>query len=295
MSASPKISIVTPSYNQGMYLEETIISVLGQMYPNLEYIIIDGGSTDNSVEIIKKYEKYLAYWVSEKDAGQADAIEKGFSKATGDIMAWINSDDYYQPGAFFYITDEINIKNPELIFGNAFLFTEGKYNSWGCRIIEHSRRYDLKLIDYIIQPSSFWTKKAREITGKLNNEYAYAFDWDWFIRAKTKGVEFKSTSKFLSAYRYHSSHKTSTGGEARMKELADIYATYKGKKYREIFLKCQENKSLISAIHRIFTVTGLKNYQFAAMRQLLKNIFPDCTSLEILQILKCQGIVKEIF
>lgn len=93
----PKISIITPSYNQAEFIEETILSVINQNYPNLEYIVIDGGSTDGSVDIIKKYEKYLTYWVSEKDNGHADALNKGFAKATGDIMAWINSDDKYFP------------------------------------------------------------------------------------------------------------------------------------------------------------------------------------------------------
>ena len=96
----PKISIVTPSYNQGQYLEKTIRSVLEQGYPNLEYIIIDGGSTDHSVEIIKRYEKYLKYWESEADRGQSHAINKGFEHATGDLFAWLNSDDYYMDDVF---------------------------------------------------------------------------------------------------------------------------------------------------------------------------------------------------
>src|SRR4051812_20683804 len=96
----PKITIVTPSYNQGHFLEQTIQSVLDQNYPNLEYIICDGGSKDQSVEIIKKYEKHLAYWCSEKDRGQSHAINKGFERATGDIYAYINSDDFFHPGAF---------------------------------------------------------------------------------------------------------------------------------------------------------------------------------------------------
>ena len=103
VSTYPKISIITPSYNQGQFLEQTIVSVLGQNYPNLEYVIIDGGSTDNSVEIIKKYEQHLAYWVSEKDKGQADAINKGLKFCTGEIFNWLNSDDYLENGALYKI------------------------------------------------------------------------------------------------------------------------------------------------------------------------------------------------
>ena len=101
----PKISIVTPSFNQGIFLEATIQSVLNQNYPNLEYIVIDGGSTDNSVKIIKKYEKYLSYWVSESDRGQSHAINKGFTISTGEIMGWLNSDDLYTSGALNHVAN----------------------------------------------------------------------------------------------------------------------------------------------------------------------------------------------
>src|SRR5450759_2806690 len=114
-----KISVITPSYNQGQFLEETILSVINQNYPNLEYFIIDGGSTDNSIEIIKKYEKHLTYWVSEKDNGQAHAINKGFKKATGDIVCWINSDDLLIQGAINTISNYFS-RNPDVQFINGY-------------------------------------------------------------------------------------------------------------------------------------------------------------------------------
>ena len=108
MTVFPKISIVTPSFNQAQFLEETILSVINQNYPNLEYIIIDGGSTDGSVDIIKKYEKHLTYWVSEPDNGHGHALNKGFSTTTGEIMAWINSDDKYYPSTFATVAEIFN-------------------------------------------------------------------------------------------------------------------------------------------------------------------------------------------
>ena len=121
----PRISIVTPSYNQAEFLEKTILSILNQNYPNLEYIIIDGVSTDGSVEIIKKYERYLAYWISERDNGQADAINKGFKIATGDFIAWQNSDDVYLPGSFFKVIEKFEkYPNPDIVFGNVYLINE---------------------------------------------------------------------------------------------------------------------------------------------------------------------------
>src|SRR5580658_2018681 len=117
--ALKKISIITPSYNQGQFLEETMLSVFNQGYPNLEYIVIDGGSTDNSVEIIKKYENRLTYWESQKDRGQTHAINKGFEKSTGEIIAWLNSDDVYCENALFIIADffEKNIE-ANIVVGN---------------------------------------------------------------------------------------------------------------------------------------------------------------------------------
>ena len=112
----PRITVVTPSFNQGQYIEETIRSVLLQGYPNLEYIIMDGGSTDESVKIIKKYEPWLSYWVSEKDCGQSHAINKGWQRSTGDLVAWLNSDDYLAPGTLRQVA-RIYCQHQDLPFG----------------------------------------------------------------------------------------------------------------------------------------------------------------------------------
>ena len=224
----PKISVITPSYNQGNFIEETILSVLGQDYPNLEYIIVDGGSTDNTVEIIKKYENKIHYWVSEKDNGQSHAINKGFSKASGDILCWLNSDDMYMPGTLKYIVQYLQLDKNSVYFGNClhFKYINFSIESWGSDIIKSSQMSNLKNIDYIIQPSSFWTKEIWQRVGCLREDLHYAFDWEWFLRAQLLEVNFNPLPRCLSLYRIHDTHKTGTGGEARRKEILKIYRIY---------------------------------------------------------------------
>ena len=203
-----KISIVTPSFNQGRFLEETILSVIGQDYPNLEYIIMDGGSTDNSVEIIKKYERHLAHWESEKDRGQAHAINKGFALATGTIFGWLNSDDFYLPDTLSFVAEQLNAAEPELLFGNCRHFVDGGQLTYGSDVRREHETRDLQLGDYVIQPSSFWTRAAWLNTGVLDESLHFGFDWDWFIRAQRAGVTFKPVDRYLSSYRIHGAHKT---------------------------------------------------------------------------------------
>ncbi|MGD0712122.1 MAG: glycosyltransferase family 2 protein, partial [Bacteroidales bacterium] len=203
MDNLPKISVVTPSYNQGQFLEQTILSVLGQNYPNLEYIIIDGGSTDNSVEIIKKYAKRIYYWVSEPDNSQSHAINKGFDKATGDILCWLNSDDIYMPNILQYVAKNINIDEAQILTGNCIHFSESETEGvtvQGCKTVQYFQEFDLLNADFITQPSTFWTRKVLEKVGKLNEQMHFVFDWDWFIRAKQAGVVFKPVSLTFSLY-----------------------------------------------------------------------------------------------
>ncbi|MCM0668645.1 glycosyltransferase family 2 protein [Flavobacterium tyrosinilyticum] len=225
----PKISIVTPSYNQGQFLEDTILSVLGQRYPNLEYLIYDAASTDNSVEIIKKYEKELSYWVSEKDKGQGDAINKGFTRATGEILMWLNSDDILLPNILNFVAAQYNEKGDGIYFGNCLHFEEknnGALVARGSNVEASFNSIPLELADTIIQPSSFWSRKIWLEMGILNIDFNFGFDWEWFLRAKQNNIPFYPLHKSISLYRIHEEHKSGAGGRKRQEELLRIYKLY---------------------------------------------------------------------
>lgn len=270
----PKISVITPSYNQGQFLEETILSVVGQNYPALEYIIMDGGSADNSVEVIKKYERHLSHWVSEKDGGQAAAINTGFGMATGDILAWLNSDDMYLPGALFYVAAQFTTGKPSIFFGNGLHFIEGNPRwVFGSDVKRAHENKDLTLTDYIIQPSSFFSKGAWSETGNLDESLTFGFDWDWFIRARKSGVNFLPDDKYLSLYRIHEAHKTGAGGAHRCEELATIYGRHAGPEYGRLFADCCRLRSKIEARKKLIRSFGLSRGEVRLLRLLLPKLF----------------------
>lgn len=203
----PKVSIVTPSYNQGQFIEETIRSVLLQNYPNLEYLIIDGGSTDNSVEIIRKYEPWLTYWVSERDSGQSEALNKGFARTTGSIMTWLNSDDVYEPGAIHTGVNSF-LANPSagVIYGDCGKMDEfGNFQGLYPTTVFNLNRH--LVYDLIPQPASFFHRQLWEKFGPLNETYHYILDYDLFTMSALE-FQFLYYPQKLARMRLHSSAKT---------------------------------------------------------------------------------------
>jgi glycosyltransferase involved in cell wall biosynthesis len=187
MTEKPLVSIITPSYNQAAFLEQTIKSVLGQDYPNIEYLIADGGSNDGSIEIIKKHASRLAWWVSEKDKGQADGINKGFSRAKGEFIAWVNSDDYYQPGAISAAVAALQA-NPDaaFVFGDVQVVDRDgrvlnnlKYGNWTLA--------DLMTFHIIGQPAVFMRRSALEKAGYLDLSYHLMLDHHLWLRLALHG------------------------------------------------------------------------------------------------------------
>ncbi|MFX0140541.1 MAG: glycosyltransferase family 2 protein, partial [Candidatus Hodarchaeota archaeon] len=236
-SSYPKISVVTPSFNQAQFLERTILSVLNQNYPNLEYIIIDGGSTDGTVEIIKKYKKYLTYWISEKDNGQTDALNKGFIKSTGKILAYINSDDTYIPQAFLKIIEAFK-RNPDvnLIFGN-MNYIDAFDNLIGeCRFT----KFDFTTLIYeggnLNQPGSFWTRNIYDEVGGFNSRYRFCMDFDFFCRVAEIG-KLKHIREYIANFRYHKGSKSSTIGHIGSVEHEEIANRYRNS--NKIYFECR--------------------------------------------------------
>lgn len=200
----PKISVITPSYNQGKYLEETITSVVNQDYPNLEFIIIDGGSSDESVNIIKKYESKITFWQSKPDKGQSNAINIGFAKATGDILCWLNSDDTFLPNALHDVAENYIKTNFDFYYSDVFLI-DSESEKFG-HIKARKTNYEAQVCGHfaIPQQGSFWTPDLFNKAGGLNESNKTCMDGELFMNfLKNKDIKVIKDNVPTANFRIH--------------------------------------------------------------------------------------------
>ncbi len=233
----PLVSIVTPSFNQGKYLERTINSVLNQDYPNIEYIVIDGKSSDNSLEIIQKYSSRFAYWQSEKDRGQTDAINKGFSKASGQILAWINSDDTLEPQAVSQAVDYL-LRHPDvgMVYGDCN-FVDANDNIIGKFNAQQTDYYKLKTgYVHIPQQAAFWRADLWKQVEPLDSSIYFAMDYDLWLRlAKISKIVY--LPKLWANFRLHGDAKTIAEDDRCWPDMLKIHYRDGGKWWQPIVWK----------------------------------------------------------
>lgn len=236
-----RISIVTPSFNQGTFIDQTIQSVIAQNYSNIEYIIIDGGSTDNTINTIKKNEFGISYWESNPDLGQSHALKKGFDISTGDIMCWINSDDYYEPETFKRVA-KFFISNPSVSFvvgdinlidkdGNILKRVYSIKPDWEIAVNLGQYRWP--------QPGCFWRRSHYFSVGGINSKFQFSMDQDLFIRLVKDGQAKRISGKPLANFRVHSESKSSLIPETGHSEWDEIVSAYgtKPKLFKLLILK----------------------------------------------------------
>lgn len=221
-STWPRVSIVTPSYNQGQFLEETIRSVLLQGYPDLEYLVMDGGSTDGSVEIIRRYEPWLAYWTSEPDRGQSDALNKGFGRSTGAVLAWLNSDDRYRPRAIETAVRVLAMNvQAAVVYGDCIEIDEvGKV----LRTYE-ARDFDIRrqlVAQMIPQPAAFFRRTVWDQVGPLRTDLHYTMDRDLWNRAALH-FSLVHIATIMADMRVHAASKTVSQGVCFTHETETLY------------------------------------------------------------------------
>jgi glycosyltransferase involved in cell wall biosynthesis len=226
LNKEPLVSIVTPSYNQGAFLEQTILSVLEQTYPTVEYFVMDGGSDDKSVDVIKKYADQIKFWESIQDRGQAHAINKGLQRAKGEILGWLNSDDVFLPGTVERIVNTFN-QHPEIdvVYGRL-----ERINANGDLIPTPTLPKDqvtfyrgLVIGECVVnQPGSFWRRRIMNQVGLLNEGLKYALDYEYWIRMAISGAEFFRLPEVVAKFRLSEESKTVGGTAAMAEEQLDV-------------------------------------------------------------------------
>lgn len=243
----PRITIITPSFNQGEFIEQTILSILNQNYPNLEYFIVDGGSQDNTLDIIKKYEDRIDWWVSEPDRGQSHAINKGLQRASGELINWINSDDLLFPGALSHIADAYLAHTPKphlLVGANARISEEGKILK--VTSPPSTMAMSIRSLQIMIgQQSSFFTKGSLELAGPLREDLHAIMDYDFYYRILNKGGTLIRINEMIGAIRNHGNAKGFNRNELWGQEIPSYYESNNTTSlqaftdfYRSRFIRC---------------------------------------------------------
>jgi glycosyltransferase involved in cell wall biosynthesis len=248
-SILPSISIVTPSYMQADFLDATIDSITRQNYPQLEYIIMDGGSTDTSPQIIKQHTDSITYWESKKDNGQADAVKQGFEKSSGEIMAWLNSDDLYLPGLLQFV-GEFFARNPEVdvLYGNRIIIDEhgDEVGRW---VLPGHDTEMLLWNDYIPQETMFWRRSLYEEVGGIDDRFQFALDWDLLLRFHRAGAKMVHLPHFMACFRAHENQKSSAWiGSIGMEEITQLRKRELGGQFTEKKLQSLVNRFQLKAV-----------------------------------------------
>jgi glycosyltransferase involved in cell wall biosynthesis len=280
----PKISVVTPSYNQGQFIEETIRSVLLQGYPNLEYLIIDGGSTDNTVEIIKKYQPWLTYWVSEKDQGQSHALNKGFQKVTGELVGWQNSDDFYHPDVFSTAAYALHASQDIAVFHG--VIHQVNANATILKTFNDGQE-TLKPIDFLPWPvvnnqSSFFNLNLLGSQLSVDESLHYTMDYELFLRLVMEGYQFRFIPRLQAYGRLHSEAKGSTQSDRFLSEFFQ--------RYKSMYVKfIDEEETREKAWQCLYqnTINSFVNHRFTEFRQ----SFHELVSISGLRPIKSKLLV----
>jgi glycosyltransferase involved in cell wall biosynthesis len=226
-SEPPSFTIVTPSYNQGPYLKATVASILDQHYPRLHYHVQDGGSNDETVEVLKSFEAGLT-WRSEQDSGQAQAINRGFASSTGEIMAYLNSDDMLLPGTLAYVARTFQASpDIDVVYGHR-IFIDRDGDEIGRAVLPGHDAKSLCWADYVPQETMFWRRKVWDAIGPFDETFQYALDWDFILRAQAAGFKFKRLPRFLACFRVHDLQKTSLTYEVGREEMQHLRRRYLG-------------------------------------------------------------------
>lgn len=255
----PRISIITPSFNQAAFLERTILSVLEQDYPNLEYIVIDGGSRDGSVDIIRKYENRLAFWVSEPDHGQTHAINKGLKRATGDWVGWQNSDDVFYPDAFVHMAQAATqYPKSGLIIGDINLIDELDQIVRELRYVRPT--YESLLAEGMIlaNQAAFWRRDLHTRIGWLDESLHYGFDFEWFLRVLRETDRAVHIPQCLGALRYHDATKTSRSQTLFDEEFRGILDGRMLPEWKKSLYRARRMLLTLANGHFAYVVRGIK-------------------------------------